>query len=96
LDSSVQERHENLYWEFPTYGGQQAVRMGEWKAVRTHLKREGEDHAIQLYNLAQDIGETHNLAEKFPEIVEQARRSLRRSRVESELFPFPEVYLRRM
>ncbi|NOR15444.1 MAG: sulfatase-like hydrolase/transferase, partial [Candidatus Aminicenantes bacterium] len=27
-----------LYWEFLGYGGQQAVRMGNWKAVRTGLR----------------------------------------------------------
>ena len=34
-----QESHEFLYWEFTGYGGQQAVRMGDWKAVRQNMLR---------------------------------------------------------
>ena len=26
-----------LYWEFPSYQGQQAVRMGKWKAIRKNI-----------------------------------------------------------
>ena len=91
LNSGKQKRHESLYWEFPAYGGQQAVRMGEWKAIRTNLKVESADHSIQLFNLEKDTGETEELADRYPEIAEQIRRIMRNSRFESELFPFPEV-----
>jgi arylsulfatase len=96
LRSGDQKQHDSLYWEFPAYGGKQAVRMGEWKAVRTNLKRDNADHSIHLYNLEHDIGETTNLADAYPEIAELTRRIMRHSRFESELFPFPEVYLRKM
>jgi arylsulfatase len=29
-----QEEHDYLYWEFPEYGGQQAVIIGKYKAQR--------------------------------------------------------------
>src|SRR6185437_9440827 len=34
LGQSEQQKHAFLYWEFPQYGGQQAVRLGKWKAIR--------------------------------------------------------------
>lgn len=96
MSSGEQAQHESLYWEFPAYGGQQAVRMGRWKAVRLNLKVDEADHAIHLYDLEQDIGETTDLAELYPEIVELTRRIMRHSRFESELFSFPEVYQRKI
>ena len=32
-----QKAHDFLYWEFNAYGGQQAVRMGDWKAIRINM-----------------------------------------------------------
>jgi len=49
--------HNTLYWRF---GGQLAVRKGDWKLADTA----GEPP--QLYNLTNDIGETSNLAAKEP------------------------------
>lgn len=49
--------HAALYWRF---GPQAAIRKGDWKMVRL-----GEGPA-QLYNLAEDVGETRNLAAAQP------------------------------
>ena len=51
-----------LYRESPGYGGQQCVRVGDWKLVRHQGSRETE-----LYNLAVDVGERRNLAVSRPE-----------------------------
>ncbi|MEO0573353.1 MAG: arylsulfatase, partial [Bacteroidota bacterium] len=48
-----QTKHEFLYWEFPSYKGQQAVRMGKWKAVRKNIF-EGNMN-VELYDLSVDI-----------------------------------------
>jgi arylsulfatase A-like enzyme len=61
-----------LYWENPywTDGGQytvgpaQAVRTGRWKGLRW-----GFDQALELYDLATDIGETQNVAASHPGVV---------------------------
>jgi arylsulfatase A-like enzyme len=53
--------HEVLYWRM---GQQMAVRKGDWKLVRYDW--EGKLHGPELYNLAADIGEKTNLAEKEP------------------------------
>jgi len=83
-----QKKHEFLYWEFGGYGGQQAVRMGDWKAVRQNvLKKNNPDPLkIELYNLAEDIGEHNDLAAKKPELVEKARKLMSEERVPSEIF----------
>jgi arylsulfatase len=84
-----QQQHDFLYWEFPGYGGQQAVRMGQWKAIRQNmLRRENPDPLkIELYNLDDDIGETRDLAAQHPEIVARAREIMQQQHTPSELFP---------
>jgi arylsulfatase A-like enzyme len=89
-----QRTHPYLYWEFPGYGGQQAVRVGEWKAVRTGLKREDSDTSVQLFNLSKTPDESEDISQQYPEIVEDMRRILADSRNESEFFPFPEIQSR--
>lgn len=88
LNNKTQELHPYLYWEFPAYGGQVAVRMGDWKAIRKGLKK-NPDSAIVLYNLNNDIGEQYDVSDDFPEIVEQIKTIMDTARVPSELFPFP-------
>lgn len=67
-----QEKHDYLYWEFPAYGGQQAVRMGKWKGIRKNIKKEG-NLSIELYNLEKDTTEQNNVAEQYPEVVEKIK-----------------------
>lgn len=90
-ESGNQQKHDFLYWEFTGYGGQQAVRMGDWKAVRQDMLRDGnpEPLKIELYNLGVDIGETTDLASKHPEIVRQMAAIMASEHTPSELFPMP-------
>lgn len=69
LKGEKQTAHEYLYWEFPAYGGQQAVRMGKWKAIRKDIM-EG-NMTLELYNLEKDIQELNDIAENHPDIVKQ-------------------------
>lgn len=64
--------HTALYWRF---GQQIALRMGDWKLVKgvgsktvEGVERRGKAsvEGAELYNLAKDIGEKENLAEKEP------------------------------
>ncbi len=66
-----QKKHDYLYWEFPGHAGQQAVRMGKWKGIRLNTRKG--DTAIQLYNLQNDIQEQHDIATKYPDVVEQIK-----------------------
>ncbi len=64
-----QKEHEYLYWEFPSYGGQQAVRLGKWKGIRKDIFKGNMN--IELFNLEGDIQEQTNVAQAHPEIVEK-------------------------
>ncbi|MEM7697244.1 MAG: arylsulfatase [Verrucomicrobiota bacterium] len=63
---SAQAEHEYLLWEFYEKGGKQAIRKGDWKGVRLQ-RHQNPDGAWELYDLANDPGETRNLAEEHPE-----------------------------
>jgi arylsulfatase A-like enzyme len=55
--------HETLYWRF---GEQWAIRHGDWKlVVGRGIKQPG------LFNLADDLAEANDLAEKQPEKVQE-------------------------
>ena len=62
-----QEPHEFLYWEFPAYEGQQAVRMGDWKALRKGIFKGNMD--LELYNLKTDPREQFDVSAAYPEVV---------------------------
>lgn len=64
-----QNAHAFLYWEFPEYNGQQALRMGHWKAVRQNLK-DGQI-ATELYHLEKDPQEQINVADQHPKVVQK-------------------------
>jgi arylsulfatase len=87
LGQQGQQQHDYLYWEFPAYGGQQAIRYGQWKGVRKGLFKDP-SAPLELYDLNEDIGETRNVAAEHPELVQALDSMLKVSRVPSALFPF--------
>jgi len=60
LGGREQPQHDYLYWEDC---GQIAVREGNWKAVRTRSRR-GKPGKWELYDLAADLAETTDLADR--------------------------------
>lgn len=64
--------HGFFYFELMEYGGQQAVRMGDWKAVRRNMLADPQS-PWELYDLKSDIGETRDVAGRHPEIVMRAQ-----------------------
>lgn len=72
-----------LYWEqYPKKGIQQAVRWGDWKLISP-----GNDAAVELYNLRNDISETTNLAEQHPDITKKLQSFLQQAHVPSDWWP---------
>lgn len=59
-DEAKGSPHETLYWRMAIRGS--AIREGDWKLLRPASQ------LPQLYNLADDVGETHNLIAEQPEI----------------------------
>ena len=75
-------QHDFLYWEFHEKGSKQAVRMGDWKAVRLQQGK-----PLELYNLKSDLSETRNVADKEPEVVAKIEAFLKTARTESQRWP---------
>ena len=65
-----QQEHEYLYWEFHEWDKKQAVRKGNWKAVRNNVAQ-NPFGPIELYNLETDPGETTDLSSDYPEITKE-------------------------
>lgn len=87
-EAGKQKGRSFVYWEFPGYGGQAAVLVGNYKVVRTGLIKTP-DAPYEVYDLAADPGETKNIAAEHPEIIEEAKVIFAREHVVSGAFPFP-------
>ncbi len=85
LGKGKQRQHEFLFWDFNGYGGQQAVRMGNWKGLRRNLQRG--NTKLELYNLASDIGEQTDVAAQHPAIVKRIEKLMAEQHTPSKLFP---------
>jgi len=84
-----QARHEFFYWEFPSYGGQQAVRAGHWKAVRQNLMKG--PSGWELYDLDTDPSESKNVAPDHADVLRRLEAIAKEQHTPSELFPLPSV-----
>ncbi|MCM4174122.1 arylsulfatase [Arenibacter sp. TNZ] len=93
IQSGNQLEHDYLYWEFHEKGGRQALRKGDWKAVKYDVLK-NPDAPMELYNLSEDIGEENNVAESHPEVVNEMRAIFETARTDSDVFTFSsETYL---
>lgn len=82
LTGKPQKNHEYLYWEFFEKGFKQAIRVGDWKAVRMAPGK-----PLELYNLKTDIGEQNNIARKHPDVIARIEEILNTVRTDSEHWP---------
>lgn len=69
-------QNRTLFWQYPHYGNQggapgAAVLADGWKLIEWF-----EDERSELFRLADDPGEQHNLADRHPEIVSSLRSQL--------------------
>ena len=86
-ESGKQVQHPFLYWEFYGYDGSQAVRMGDWKAVRKGLHT---NHAApwELYNLKTDPSEKNDVAKDNPEVIQKIENIAQQEHVDSPMWKF--------
>ena len=82
LGKPQSRQHDFLYWEFHERGFEQAVRMGDWKAVR-HYPTE----PIELYDLRKDLGETNDVAAQHSDVVKKIEDYLKTARTEDVKWP---------
>lgn len=83
---SAPESRKPMVWVFPAYGGQAAVRMGDFKVVRQGLSTQ-KPGAWEVYDIASDRSESKDLADDRRDVVRQAEDILRREVDENERFP---------
>ena len=65
-----QKQHEFMYFEYPENGGQLAVRIGNWKGVKTNVAKDP-NGAWELYDMSTDMYEKNNVAYSHPDIIKQ-------------------------
>ncbi len=70
-------KRDHFYWELHEAASLQAVRFGDWKAVRN-----GPETPIELYDLRTDPGESRNLATEKPDLAAKAEALMKSSHTE--------------
>lgn len=75
LEDKPLER-EALYWHYPHYSNQGGIPSGAIRRGDYKLLERFEDGRLQLYNLADDIGERNDLAGSMPELANELRGKL--------------------
>jgi arylsulfatase A-like enzyme len=71
-----------FYWELHEKKAIQAIRFGDWKAVKNGPKAE-----IELYDLSKDSAEKNNLATTHPAEVKRAVELMKLSRTDDHAWP---------
>lgn len=77
-DPEASLKRDHLYWHFPGYPNNawrttpvSVIRSGPWKLLKFY-----ETSDLQLYNLQEDIGEEHDLADSRPQQRDKLKRQL--------------------
>jgi arylsulfatase A-like enzyme len=83
-----QAKHDYLYWEYVEPAGTQAVRMGNWKALRT-LIQILPNRQLELYDLSKDPAELRDVSRDHPDVVAKVKAILRQAHRDTELFQIP-------
>ncbi len=90
-----QEPRGFLYREFAGYGGQQSIRVDDWKLIRRGLNPRPRDRdakiATELYELGADPSESTDVSERHPQVVVRLQAMMRANRRPSTDFPIPEL-----
>lgn len=102
LRGGEQPKHDFLYWELYPYNygwgsenntqprnwlERRAVRYGKWKAVISNIFSE-KNAVMELYDLENDIGETTNVADDHPKVVQKIEAYMIRNYNKNPHFPY--------
>lgn len=83
-------QREYFYWELHEGASLQAVRWGDWKAVR-----KGPSKPIEIYDLKTDAAESRNLALERPDLVAKAESLMKAAHGDDPNWPLLDVRSRR-
>ena len=86
LLNEKQPKHEYLYWEFASRGGQQALRYGKWKAIKTNLQKANEN--LELFDLEKDPKELNDVSINHPDLIKKIEKILTEARTRPALKNF--------
>lgn len=79
-------RKTPMLWVYPEYGGQVAVRIGDFKIIRQGLMKKNPG-AWEVYDLKKDRKETKDLAADRPDLIRQAVDLLKKEVTPNDIFP---------
>ncbi|WP_337044348.1 arylsulfatase [Emticicia sp. 17c] len=68
--TTSQKKHSYLYFEFPEKGGQVAIIMGDFKGIKSDMKK-NRQAKWEIYNLKTDEKETTDISAQYPELIRQ-------------------------
>jgi arylsulfatase A len=75
-------KREYFYWELHERYFQQAVRMGDWKAVRPSINQ-----PVELYDLKSDPAEARDLSRQHPDLIRKMTALMQAARTDSTDWP---------
>jgi hypothetical protein len=81
-----QKVHPFLYWEYPEYGIQQAVRIGKWKGLRMNIGKG--NLKLQLFDLDSDLQEQHDVAAQHLDKIKQMEDIMKKEHYTPEVANF--------
>ena len=84
LEEEGQQERDYLYFEFLEMGGRQAVIQGDWKLLHLDIRDGGR---YELYNIASDPGENHDIKHLYPEKTEELKTIMQEARVDDPNWP---------
>lgn len=82
LKGGAAPKREAFYWELHEGTSLQAVRFGDWKAVKN-----GPAKKVEIYDLKADVSESKDLAAEKPELVAKAESWMKALRVDDPNWP---------
>lgn len=84
LGEGEQKKQDYFYFEFQELGGRQAVIKDDWKLIHLDIRDGGR---FELYNIASDPSENHNLIDLFPQKAAELKKIMKEARTDDPNWP---------
>ncbi len=84
IGKKEQKQREYFYFEFQEMNGKQAIIQGNWKLIRQDIRKKP---TYELYNLASDPSENHNLISFYPQKFDELQKMMECARTDDANWP---------